>query len=71
MRSRAEKRAVGKRMLITLSGYVSPSGVGGGGYSPKCQERVIELGRMGVEMLLPNTRASDKESGTRDEQQVQ
>lgn len=57
VRPRAEKRAVGKRMLIALSGCV---GLRAGGtlssdYSPDCQERAIELCQMRVEMLLPDT----------------
>lgn len=70
-RSKAEKRAVGRRMLITLGSQVNSSAEESGGYSPDRQERVIQLSQMRVEVLFPDTRPSNKEGGTRDEQQVQ
>ena len=38
---------------------------------PNRQERVVELGQLWMEMLFPNARPSNKEGGTRNEQQVQ
>ena len=61
VRLRAEKRAVGKRMLIVLNGCVSPGAVcaHGNSCSPDCQEGVIELRQMRLEMLFPDTRPSN------------
>ena len=57
VRLRAEKRAVGKRMLIALSSYIGTRAVGvhSNGYSPNCQERAVELRQMRMEMLFPDT----------------
>ena len=56
VRLRAEKRAVGRRMVIALGGCIGPrpNGIHGSGYSPECQERAIELCQMRVKMLFPN-----------------
>jgi len=52
--SRAAKRAVGKRIAITLNGCVSLSMEEGGVHLPNRQERVVELRHMWMEMLFPN-----------------
>jgi len=58
-------------MLITLIDVSVQVQRKGGIHLPDRQERVVELRHMWVEVLFPNTRPSNEEGGTRDEQQVQ